>query len=731
MSTVSFSKIKSFPKFSIAAGVIVATTLTTAAVTTFSPSPLALGALGMLPLAAAVVDAVRLLRPAKTHSLIEPENDRPDAEQWMAEQSEALTKRETELQSLSLSLQQWLQFPPAEDFRVNPIPNEDSSSFATPKIVSNASDQQTQGPLSSQDKELLTLIDSKTKELFERIKADAYRTESGGTKSLDVVEMRSDILALVSDVTAIYRPNDPAPFLKTNAEAVCRAVGRGALRLLVAAEHLPGGISSYDFQSIYQFVRRGVQAYGVYRAAKPYLDVASGLWFAGRLASVSNPVTYVAWWAASKATTYGASKLSEHVIDQQAVGLIRQLVEIVAIEVASVYSPQVRFRDVHWVYGVELVQMLHELDAGDSARLAAMRQIASLNILDEYGRMSLMRQLATGVSRFPSGYEPERSLPAAERTIVAERLEAFLLDELMLRVAKTTHAEIAESSIARWQSSAAERLSVQFRASDEKLSTDEEAERTVWALAAFCLEHLQIEPESLVELLAITSTWNHCTEAQREAWLKDLRIDPPFLYHPPSIKPEGLGCQRFLDDLARIAGSRIPQSAEQFDLIESKVRMTAYYLRSPADELISRFENELAKHFRASSSEVTLSSVAIRALVVFRASDELNELPVHCYFEKATLVDEEQAFANVLRSGDQILCFQDDDETLSVVANCSIKDAKIEKLSGYVRSDCRVKFPNGRAVVIAGSTFSGYEATFGMLTAEDPTQADGQETPNV
>ncbi|MEM0927434.1 MAG: hypothetical protein AAGJ83_15415, partial [Planctomycetota bacterium] len=405
--------------------------LTVAALTRFSIPSVALGALGILPLAASLVDAVRLIRlPGKAPSRL-PE-DRAEVQDWITERADELLAKEKTLQSLSLSIQQWLQFPPVIDFRdPDEIERHRSAVLPTRTALGGESSEAGRDPMSEQDRQLVELIDSKTRDLFERIKRDAFRKEVDGVKSLDLVAVRSDVIALVSAVTAIYRPDDPDPFLKTNAEAVSRAIGRCSLRMLVLAEQLPGKISSYDFQSIYQFIRRGVQAYGAYRAAKPYLDIASGLWFAGRLASATNPVTYVAWWAATKATTFGASKLGGHVIDQQAVGLIRQLVEILSLEVASIYSPQVRYRDIHWVYAVELVQLFSEVKASDSARLAALQQISTLNLLDEFGRMALLRQLSLGVSRLPVDYQPSRSLPASDRLMIAERLETFLMEHVL------------------------------------------------------------------------------------------------------------------------------------------------------------------------------------------------------------------------------------------------------------------------------------------------------------
>ncbi|MEM6366002.1 MAG: hypothetical protein AAF745_16355, partial [Planctomycetota bacterium] len=410
-----------FPIYSLVTGVLVGCVMIVAA-TLGRPLPAAgMAAIALLPISAAIVDAVRL-RP--------PQVDSPDGQQmneWLRDQASALAIRESKLQDRALALQQWMQFPDAMRFSPGSADHSRQDDHSGASTTDATTD-----PMAKHDQQLLALIESKTQTLFQNIKQDAYRrdeTKTGGEtiKTFDVARGRSDLIELISDVAAIYRPDETSPLLRTNVEAVSRATGRAALRFLVAVERLPGGLSEYDFHTVYSLVTRAVKTYGVYKSAKPYLDVASGMLFAGRIASSTNPLSLVAWWAASKATTYGASRLGEHVIDQQAVGLIRQLVEIVALEVASIYSPMVRYRDVHWIYGVELVHLASELSLSDRAKLEAMKQLATLNFRDEYGRVSLMRQLAGGFSSRPATYSPANSLAADQRMAIAERLEAFLL----------------------------------------------------------------------------------------------------------------------------------------------------------------------------------------------------------------------------------------------------------------------------------------------------------------
>lgn len=725
--------LKRLPLYSLASGVIVAIVLMVVALSGAPIPNIGLGALGLLPLAAALVDAVRLKtkyasgRPNRDDGAgqggANQTTPQSELQEWLIEKAESLAAQEQELNARALSLQQWMQFPDAIDFK-NTDPSRRPPPSETPEISVD-------DPMARHDRELLELVEAKTRELFDSIKQDAYRKEIGDRKVFDNEQIRGDLVALVSDVVAIYRPGETAPLLKTNVDAVSRAVGRASLRLLVAVESLPGGLASYDFQSIYNVVMRAVKTFGLYKSARPYIDVASNVLFAGRIVSSTNPLTLVAWWAASKATTYGASKLGAHVLDQQAVGLIRQLVEIIAIEVASIYSPMVRYRDVHWIYGVELVHLASELAISDSARVAAMKQLSALNLRDEYGRVSLLRHLADGSTSRPSDYQPAQSLSASDRKIVAERLEAFLLtyvlDDKKNRPQKAT--------IDAWQTSAADRLEIQFRVGHVDVSPEEQTERAICALASFALQHFGDDPEPAIGRLKLTQTFNAIDSSSRARLVREIQAEPPFLYHPPSLDPDGDICKRFLADLIHLAasGRKPPEllvagpraNDTAVELVswsgEEAIRVTAYFMRADADELIKQYRQRDAAQLLGQSNPASLSPEIATALhyLLGRTGAEQG---VRCVFSDATLSTDDQPVA-LARIGSSLICFRlqgDADRataSLTVLCRCDLGQATIEKVSGYVRSDCRVTFPNATTVLIPGSALAGYDAYFAGLLA--------------
>ncbi|MCC9599776.1 hypothetical protein LOC67_04315 [Stieleria sp. JC731] len=725
--------LRRLPIFSLLTAAVAAAVLLTGAILDLDIPAVGQGALGFVILASSIADAIRLARGgagqggADESSGMLTAYTNENLKQWIEEQSTLLQQRSSQLTDRALALQQWMQFPEAINFRTDGDPSQINQSQ---KTIADQPETASLDPLESCDKALLTLIDAKTKELFNSIKHDAYRKKTEQGYEFKTEKIREDLFRLVSDVAAIYRPDDPAPLLRTNVEAISRAAGRASLRLLVAVESLPVSLATYDFQSIYKLVTQAVRTFGFYKSAKPYLDVASTMWAAGRIVISANPITMAAWWAASKATTYGASKLGQHVLDQQAVGLIRQLVEIVAIEVASIYSPMVRYRDIHWVYGVELVHLASRLKLSDAARLEAMRQLAVINLKDEYGRVSLMRQLAGGRSSHPDQYSPAQSLSLADRTIVAERLEEFLLTHVLSgSKINRGNAELIE----QWQNDAGERLEIQFRAGKVHADETEQLQRAVWAIAAFLLEHLGDEPDDLEASLLTTKSWGEVHSDTQQKYLQRLCDDPPYLYHPPEIAPEGNLAKLFLSDLASIAASprnrSAPTDAASFEkgqvielpkqTRESTLRVTAYFLRSDPDAIVEHYRKAKA----ANLGNKNLPHIIIDSAAWL--SELAGQKKPRALYGQARLRSPDEPVTDadstvVIRLNDDVICYAVD-ETVSTIQIRILglgrwKDTKFIKQGGYIRSDCEIQLPGSISVTIPGPTFSSYEEWFKPLT---------------
>ena len=736
------------PIYSLAAGFLLAGVLLVHALTGRALSATATGALAFLPLAAALVDSIRLRRRADQNGAeqgtagqlderlagrlagqlagqLDDSSLNKELRDWLARRDEELTLRQQQVATQAMAVKQWLQFPDAIDFRDDVFRDDSTTSDSS---------QPADDPLAKHDRELIALVDTKTKQLFENVSNDAYRLDGPEGKVFDTARVRHEVIDLVSKVAKIYRPNDPSPLLRTNVEAISRAVGRASLRLLVTVEELPIDMSSYDFQSIYDLVIRAVKTFGYYKSAKPYLDVASGMLLAGRVVSSTNPITLVAWWAASKATTYGASQLGQHVINQQAVGLIRKVVEIVALEVASIYSPMIRYRDPHWIFGVELVYLANRLSISQTARLRVIQQIATLSLRDEYGRVSLLRHAAGGSVLHPESYRPANSLSAADRKLVAEQLEAFLVKHVL----GDRQSRVQQARIDQWQADASERLEIQFRAdqidADESLQT----ERAVWSLAAFALQHLDDEPDQALDRLRRTQTWSQADSTTHTDWIRRLKADPPFIYHPPSIQPESEICNRFLSDLTAIAGDRTIGTLDRdhTDMLrddstltipvwsgDEALRVTAYFLRTEVEKLIGQYQSQ-RREFLLGPSDHAASPEVIAAVEYLLAQLD-QRAPVDCLYSDAIREGHSEKLS-IVRLGDSLICFSattsDNDLVELKTYRQALRSAvQITKKSGYVRSDCQLTFPTDFEVTLPGSTLRGYDSYFAPLVKASGT----------
>lgn len=734
MKSLVKSLYRKTPLLSLLAGVIVFASCSVLLLTGYDLSSGGALALGGGPLVAAVVDVVRLLPRSRTKLKEElaagDSESSADLEQFLQDHADELTAREAQLTEQSLLLQQWLQFPDALDW------NRQSSN--DPSLIDHAQAVKAD-PLAKHDAELNQLIDDKTHELFEDIRNDVYRTEKGGVKVFDYARIRADLYRLLSDVVAIYKPGEQDFLLQTNLEASTRAIGQASLRLMVAAESLPGNVWQYNFQTIYDMVSRAVKAFGYYKTAKPYLDIASSVFYAGRFASGASPITLAAWWAASKATTYGASRLSEHVINEQAIGLIRQLVEIFAVEVAAIYSPRVRYRDPQWIYGVELVHFASQVPLPPEVRLAALGELGKLSLRAEYGRVSLMKQLAGGASSRPDRYMPAESLSQQDRVIVAQQLEQFVTKHLL----KASVQQVSSEQLHHWFAEVAERLQIAIKKWGHELSDQEQVVAACQTLLAFRLEFFGEEAAEAIKQLSGSKTLNELSPKKREQWEAEGLTEPPFFFAPPPLPPDAEICEHWFNDLLAMVPP-LPPAATQIGelelsseleiragadfllrrwLGEDAMLQAAYFLRKDAKQIQTRYQEASQQKVFQHCQHPAVDGKAIPAVLFLQQQLSGDDVTAHYQCsENQTDDDRPVAEGFLTQLGDRLVAYQisaaSDDpahQVLHIIATAKREDVKVAKQSGYVRSSCQVTFPNDSSVTLVGGAFSSYETFFADL----------------
>lgn len=734
MKSLLKSLYRKTPLLSLLSGVFVFVSCSAMLLTGYDLSSAGALALGGLPLTAAVLDVVRLLPRSgaklKQELAAGDSQGGADLQQFLQDRADDLTARETQLTEQSLLLQQWLQFPDAMDW------NQRAST--DPSLIDHAQSVKAD-PLAKHDVELKQLIEGKTHELFEDIRNDVYRTEKGGVKVFDYGRIRADLYRLLADVVAIYKPGEQDFLLKTNLEASTRAMGHASLRLMVAAESLPGNVYQYNFQTIYDMVSRAVKAFGYYKTAKPYLDIASSVFYAGRFASGASPITLAAWWAASKATTYGASRLSEHVINEQAIGLIRQLVEIFAVEVAAIYSPQVRYRDAQWIYGVELVHFASQVPLPPEVRLAALGELGKLTLRAEYGRVSLMRQLASGATSRPDQYLPAESLSQQDRVIVAQQLEQFVTTHLL----KASVQQVSSEQLHQWFAEVAERLQIAIKKWGHELSDQEQLVAACQTLLAFRLEFFGEDAAAAIKQLDGTKTLSQLSIEERRQWEADGLSEPPFFFAPPPLPPEAQICERWFDDLLAMvpplppAATQIGDSQLSADvkleagsefllrrwLGQDAMLQAAYFLRKDAQQIQARYQEASQQELFQQCQNPADDSKTLPPVLFLQ--QQLGGVQVAAHYQCSEIQTDDARVTGdgfLTQLGDTLVAYQvseaSDDpahQVLYLVAIAKRDQVQATKQSGYLRSSCRLRFPSGESVTVVGGAFSSYETFFADL----------------
>ena len=168
--------------------------------------------------------------------------------------------------------------------------------------------------------------------------------------------------------------------------------------MLVVMDELPINVKQMNIQSLYGYIYKAVKAYGMYRKAKPLLSYASAAVYASRFAMSINPVATGAMWLVQSLGKKTATHVAGKYFNEQAMGLLSSMVHAIGFEAAQIYGGDFRYRDVNWIYAVELVETVNHFGFDRQALLDAMQELGSLKLRSEYDRAFLYRCMAAGKS---------------------------------------------------------------------------------------------------------------------------------------------------------------------------------------------------------------------------------------------------------------------------------------------------------------------------------------------
>lgn len=531
-------------------------------------------------------------------------DERHEFEEFLTETTRQLTDRARKLDGREVQLahrlanfNEWLEFPQ---------PNGEASGSAF-----NA--DHAERPLADLDHRVLDLINEEAQLLYTRLRQSHYKAEG----KLDTKRIRDDLNNFVIRVARIYKPDSENPLLETSVDQLLRAGSRACLHMLVVLERLPLNLKDQTILTLYNYVQHAIKAYEVYAASQPYMGYVQTASYVGRLVAGASPLTVGLTWMLGELGKRGTKAAANWLIDQQAVGLLNEMVRVIGFEVASIYGGDFRHRDPNWVYGSELADLMSRFPLSRENLAQALGEIGGLSFRNEYDRVFLYRCV--------SAHREVRALAAshsvmtlAEREQVARRLERFF--------ASFIHGKTPEK-VTAWKTGVEERLGIKLILPGALTTTEQRAEiathpadhvQIVRSLASFLISVKACPIPELHTCWEFADTIQQMDPSEREALLADIVADPPLSVVRPEIDVSHPIVATYINDLCRLTARVRPW----FDLQDELVLETAVYLgqdltktRKQLDQYYSdTFASMLPKDAPGAKADVATVKAALREL---------------------------------------------------------------------------------------------------------------------
>ncbi len=426
------------------------------------------------------------------------------------------------------------------------------------------------------DERIEALVVEKTDRIFRRLQQNEYM-QDGVFQTEQVLE---DLLDIVESTAKIHHPKSENPLMETNPDRIFRAAGRISLRFLVFFEELPLDVKGYSLKSMYDQIRTGAKAYGMYRSVAPFVPYLRSAFHLTRFGLGASPISLGAVWAVSDLARRGGKKLTGHLSRRFALHLLAEFVRIVAVESSEVFGGDSRYRNPEWIYGVELTALVSCLPGNPETLRGALNEVGKLRLNSEYDRIFLYRCLAGGKSGRPELFTQPAVLPMEQRYETARRL-----DDFYRRYGAGANTEA-------YKPAAEDRLGVRLVMDGETKGPSETDVVTdaLRSLVGFLVEMKNMDPETAVRRAADTRTAGLLSEQTVSSIRERLLEDPPMIYDYPGIQPESQILDPFLEDLTTFAVEPPPYSPREF----RGVMETARHLRRSN---IQRFERELNRRY--------------------------------------------------------------------------------------------------------------------------------------
>jgi hypothetical protein len=320
----------------------------------------------------------------------------------------AITERNQELLHKLKIYNEWMEFP---EMMENQLSNNDVSKF------------------SECDKEVVALLRVESEYLFNKILNDEYKVKNELSWNLII----DDIIELITKIARIYQPDSKSPLLETNIEKLLRATNRISFQIIVLLDQMPMNIKEYNIGKVYEYVDSATHWVKSYKKIEPYIPAAQKGLYAARIAMGSNPATLALYALASEIAKQGGKKIGSIIAERYGVGLLHDIISIIGHEVANTFGGDFRHREINWLYGAELTELLHNFPVSQKILEHSLKEIGGLSLRSEYDRIYFYRCLSENKSAIDSLNKSDKSkdshaldfLVSEERKEIAKKLETI------------------------------------------------------------------------------------------------------------------------------------------------------------------------------------------------------------------------------------------------------------------------------------------------------------------
>lgn len=429
-------------------------------------------------------------------------------------------KRRKEFEQRLMTYHEWMEFPDLDAW---------SSLQRVPQEIDD------------RDRLMIAKVQEAADRVLEGFRTDRF-SENGRFEPRLLV---NDIAGFVADIARVYQPLAREPLLETSLEKLLKATNHISLQLLFQLEQLPFNLKDYSLARAYEHFKTASKLHSVYRSVSPYLPYANYTWQLGRLVLGANPIVTGTWILGSELIRRTGFKVSKVYMDRYTLKLTGEAIRVVANEAAMIFDDHFRYRDASWIYGLELVEMVHFFPLSRETLQVALCEIGNLPLRNSYDRIFLYRCLALGRSPQPQSFVKASALTIDQRREIAERLERFFRHHL--------HGRRAER-VTEWSAAAGERLglALQVGAPQGGGESLEAVSDALASLSSFLFGVKETPVELAGPLLEGTRIASLLDEETRRRLIDSLLAAPAMFFDYPNLDPENPLVAIYFGDLAAL-----------------------------------------------------------------------------------------------------------------------------------------------------------------------------------